>query len=128
MSVTLPERVRERRDSARQAAAEILTRAADDGRDLTPDDLAEHQRHVDAEREAADELDRLRDEQIAELRAGTARAGGRPVLTRAEADIARAFKSAIFAKNRRRRSSSAPTWPTSGPTTCPRWCTAAPAT
>jgi len=99
LTVTLPERVRERRDSARQAAAEILTRAANDGRDLTPDDLAEHQRHVDAEREAADELDRLRDEQIAELRAGSARAGGRPVLTRADADIARAFKSAIFAKN-----------------------------
>jgi HK97 family phage major capsid protein len=99
VSVTLPERVRERRDSARQAAAEILTRAADDGRDLTGDDLAEHQRHIDAEREAADELDRLRDEQIAELRAGTARAGGRPVLTRADADIARAFKSAIYAKN-----------------------------
>jgi HK97 family phage major capsid protein len=99
VSVTLPERVRERRDSARQAAAEILTRAASDGRDLTGDDLAEHQRHVDAEREAADELDRLRDEQIAELRAGTARAGGRPVLTRADADIARAFKSAIYAKN-----------------------------
>jgi HK97 family phage major capsid protein len=99
LTVTLPERVRERRDSARQAAAEILTRAANDGRDLTPDDLAEHQRHVDAEREAADELDRLRDEQIAELRAGGARAGGRPVLTRAEADIARAFKAAIYAKN-----------------------------
>jgi HK97 family phage major capsid protein len=99
VTATLAERVRERRDTARQAAAEILTRAADDGRDLTPDDLAEHQRHIDAEREAADELDRLRDEQIAELRAGTARAGGRPVLTRAAADIARAFRSAIYAKN-----------------------------
>jgi HK97 family phage major capsid protein len=95
---SLAERVRDRRDGARQAAAEILTRAADDGRDLTPDDLAEHQRHVDAEREAADELDRLRDEQIADLRAGKAR-DGRPVLTRAAADIASAFKSAIYARN-----------------------------
>jgi HK97 family phage major capsid protein len=99
LSVSLAERVLERRDTARQAAAEILTRAADDGRDLTPADLAEHQRHVDAEREAADELDRLRDEQIADLRAGAARSAGRPVLTREAADIAQAFRSAIFAKN-----------------------------
>jgi hypothetical protein len=46
----------------------ILTRAAEEQLDLTPDELREHAHHVAAEREAADELERLRDEQIAELR------------------------------------------------------------
>jgi HK97 family phage major capsid protein len=93
------ERLREQRTTARDAADQILTRAADDGRDLTPDELAEHRQHVIAEREAADELERARDEQIAELRAGAARNGGRPVLSRQNAEIARAFRSAIYAKN-----------------------------
>jgi len=96
---TLQERLVERRDAARTAADEILTRAGDEGRDLTPDELVEHRAHVQAEREAADELDAHRDSQVAELRAGAARNSGRPVLSRASADIARAFKSAIFAKN-----------------------------
>ena len=97
--MTLLEQLRERRDTARQAAEQILTRAADEQRDLTPDELAEHRQHVTAERETADEADRVRDEQIAELRARTARNGGRPVLTREAAETARAFRSAIFAKN-----------------------------
>jgi HK97 family phage major capsid protein len=94
----LLDQLRQRRDTAREAAETILTRAADDGRDLTPDELAEHRQHVTAEREASDEADRVRDEQLAELRAGVAR-NGRPVLSRASADIARAFRSAIFSKN-----------------------------
>jgi HK97 family phage major capsid protein len=94
----LLDQLRQRRDTAREAAEAILTRAADDGRDLDAEELAEHRQHVIAEREAADEADRLRDEQIAELRAGVAR-NGRPVLSRQDAEIARAFKSAIFAKN-----------------------------
>lgn len=87
MSIT--ERIRERRDGARTAAEEILTRAAEESRDLTADELAEHGRRVVEEREAADELDRLRDEQIAELRAaatrtpaGVAAPPREPVLTR----------------------------------------------
>jgi HK97 family phage major capsid protein len=85
--VTLLDQLRERRDTARQTAEQILTRAADEQRDLTPDELAEHRQHVTAEREAADEADRVRDEQIAELRATTARRTGPPaprgpVLTR----------------------------------------------
>jgi HK97 family phage major capsid protein len=95
----LVDELRERRASARAAADEILTRAADDGRDLTPDEGRAHAGHVADERAAGDELDRLRDEQIAELRAGAARGAGGPVLTREAADIARAFKSAIYAKN-----------------------------
>jgi len=93
------DRLRERRTQARTSADEILTRAAEEQRDLSPDELADHNRHVTEEREAADELDQRRDEQIAELRAGAARRNGGPVLTRANADIARAFKSAIYSKN-----------------------------
>lgn len=74
--MSLAERIRERRDGARTAAEEILTRAADETRDLSPDELAEHGRRVVEEREAADELDRLRDEQIAELRAAAVRRPG----------------------------------------------------
>jgi HK97 family phage major capsid protein len=94
----LLDQLRQRRDTAREAAETILTRAADEGRDLTGDELVEHAQHVTAEREAADEADRIRDEQIAELRAGVAR-NGRPVLSRASQDLARQFRSAIFAKN-----------------------------
>src|SRR5215204_5165091 len=99
MVPSLVDRLREQRTTARTVADEILTRAADDGRDLSPDELAEHRQHVIAEREAADELDAHRDQQIAELRAGAARNGARPVLSREAAETARAFRSAIFAKN-----------------------------
>jgi HK97 family phage major capsid protein len=94
----LLDQLRQRRDTAREAAETILTRASDEGRDLDTDELTEHRAHVVAEREAADEADRLRDEQLAELRAGVAR-NGRPVLSRASQDLARQFRSAIFAKN-----------------------------
>ncbi len=84
---TLLDQLRQRRDTHRQGAEQILTRAADEQRDLTPDELADHRQHVIAEREAADEADRVRDEQIAELRATAARRTGPPaprgpVLTR----------------------------------------------
>jgi hypothetical protein len=39
---TLIERLREQRSNVRTAAAQILTRAADEQRDLNPDELAEH--------------------------------------------------------------------------------------
>jgi hypothetical protein len=74
--LTLLDQLRQRRETARQAAEQILTHAADEQRHLTGDELAEHRQQVIAEREAADEADRLRDEQIAELRATAAR---RPV-------------------------------------------------
>lgn len=87
--LTVAERIRERRESARTAAEEILTRAADDGRDLTADELVEHRQQLDAERAAADELDRLRDEQIAELRAAATRAPGGPSAPPREPVLAR---------------------------------------
>ena len=93
------DRLRDQRTTAREAADQILTRAAEEQRDLSPDEIAEHRLHVIAEREAADELERARDAQIAELRAAGARNGGRQVLTREAAETARAFRSAIFAKN-----------------------------
>jgi hypothetical protein len=118
----LMDRLRERRTQAREAADQILTRAAEDGRDLSPEELVEHAQRVTEEREAADELDRLRDEQIAELRA-TAAAGRGPVLSRASAELARQFRSAIYAKNPQPIEVYSDC-PTSGPTTCPR-CRAA---
>jgi HK97 family phage major capsid protein len=95
---TVIEALREQRTSARDAADQILTRAAEEQRDLNADEIAEHRLHVIAEREAADELERARDAQIAELRAAGAR-NGRPVLSRQNAEIARAFRSAINARN-----------------------------
>lgn len=82
--------LRDKRVHARTAADAILTRAATEARDLTADELTQHAQLVTEEREAADELDALRDQQIAELRATVARrpgalAGstpGSPVLTR----------------------------------------------
>lgn len=91
--------LRSRRTEARTAADQLLTRAQDDGRDLTPDEVTQHAQHVRDERAAADELEELHANQIAELRAGAARGNGGPVLTREAADIARAFRSAIFAKS-----------------------------
>src|SRR5215212_12062650 len=85
--LTLLDQLRQRRDTARQAAEQILIRAADEQRDLSPDELADLRQQVTAEREAADEAGRVRDEQIAELRATAARRTGPPaargpVLTR----------------------------------------------
>jgi hypothetical protein len=83
----LLDQLRDRRAAARTAADAILTRAAEEQRDLTPDELAEHGRQVVAEREAADAMDAERDRQLAELRAAATRRPGstatsEPVLTR----------------------------------------------
>ena len=83
----LLDQLRERRGAARAAQDTVLTRAAEEQRDLTPDELAEHGRHVAAEREAADAMDAERDRQLAEVRAAATRRPGpaaprEPVLTR----------------------------------------------
>jgi hypothetical protein len=82
----LLDELRGRRDAARAAQDEVLTRAATESRDLSPDELAEHGRQVAAEREAADAMDAERDRQLAELRAAPTRrpntATSEPVLTR----------------------------------------------
>jgi HK97 family phage major capsid protein len=94
----LLDQLRERRGEARTAADEILTRAAGEGRDPAPDELAQYQAHVAAEREAADAMEAERDRQLAEVRAMATR-GRAPTLSRASAELARQFRSAIFAKN-----------------------------
>jgi HK97 family phage major capsid protein len=83
----LLDQLRDQRTAARTAADGILTRAAEEQRDLTPDELAEHGRHVVAEREASDQLEAERDRQLAELRAAATRrpsstATSEPVLSR----------------------------------------------
>jgi HK97 family phage major capsid protein len=96
--VPLLDDLRQRRTAAREAADTILTRAADEGRDLTPDEAREHREHVIAEREAADRIEEAHAAEMAELRAAQ-RAGRGPVLSRQAQDTARAFRSAIYSKN-----------------------------
>jgi hypothetical protein len=76
--MALLDQLREQRASARTAADEILTRAAADGRDPAPDELATYQSHVTAEREAADAMEAERDRQLAEVRAMATRGRPRP--------------------------------------------------
>jgi HK97 family phage major capsid protein len=94
----LLDRLREQRATARTSADEILTRAAAEGRDPAPDELATYQAHVTAEREAADAMEAERDRQLAEVRAMATR-GRAPTLSRASAELARQFRSAIYSKN-----------------------------
>jgi HK97 family phage major capsid protein len=83
----LLDQLRDRRGAARTAQDGILTRAAEEQRDLTPEELAEHGRQVLAEREAADAIEAEHARQLAEaLAAPTRRLGPEaprsPVLTR----------------------------------------------
>jgi HK97 family phage major capsid protein len=94
----LLDQLREQRASARAVSDEILTRAAAEARDPSPEELAAYQAQVVAEREAADALEAERDRQLQEVRAMATR-GRQPALTREAADLARQFRSAIFAKN-----------------------------
>jgi HK97 family phage major capsid protein len=94
----LLDQLREQRATARAEGDQILTRAAAEGRDPSPDELADYQAQVLAEREAADAMEAERDRQLAEVRAMATR-GRQPVLSRQAAELARQFRSAIFAKN-----------------------------
>jgi HK97 family phage major capsid protein len=95
---TLLDQLRERRTAARSSADAILERAATEQRDLSADELREYTAKVGEQRDVDDELDRRRDEELAELRAASVRRGG-PVLSRASLDLARQFRSAIYAKS-----------------------------
>jgi HK97 family phage major capsid protein len=95
---SLLDQLREQRATARAAADDVLTRASAEGRDLAPDELTDYQAQVAAEREANDAIEREHARQLAEVRAMATR-GRQPTLTRAEADLARQFRSAIYAKN-----------------------------
>jgi HK97 family phage major capsid protein len=93
----LLDQLREQRSAARQSADQILERASTEGRDLTPEEAAEHRQHALAEREASDRIEEAHARELAELRAAQHRRGN--VLSRQALDTARAFRSAIFARN-----------------------------
>jgi HK97 family phage major capsid protein len=97
----LLDELRARRAQAREAADAILTRAAQESRDLTPEEATEHHTQVVAEREASDAIEAERDRELAELRAaGTRRPGPavphEPVLTREQSVEQWAQQSGLF--------------------------------
>jgi HK97 family phage major capsid protein len=94
----LLDQLREQRATARTERDQILTRAASEGRDPSPEELAQYQAHDLAEREASDAVEAERDRQLAEVRAMATRRSG-PTLTRQAAETASAFRAAIFSKN-----------------------------
>jgi HK97 family phage major capsid protein len=96
--VALLDDLRQRRADARTAADAILTRAAEEQRDLAADELREYQQQVIATREADDAIEQEHERLLSEARAAQ-RAGRGPTLNRQALDTARAFRSAIFAKN-----------------------------
>jgi len=96
--VALLDDLRNRRADARTAADEILTRAAGEQRDLAADELTAYQAQVVATREADDAIEAEHERLLAEARAAS-RAGRGPTLNRQALDTARAFRSAIYAKN-----------------------------
>jgi HK97 family phage major capsid protein len=86
-ALSLLEELRQRRTAARTAADAVLERAAAESRDLTPEELADYQAQVLAQREADDAIEAERDREVAELRAASTRRPGpdvprEPVLTR----------------------------------------------
>jgi HK97 family phage major capsid protein len=96
--VALLDDLRTRRADARTAADTILTRAAEESRDLAADELTQYQAQVVATREADDAIEAEHERLLAEARAAS-RAGRGPTLSRSSAELARQFRSAIFAKS-----------------------------
>jgi HK97 family phage major capsid protein len=96
--VALLDELRTKRTAAREAADQVLERAAGESRDLTADELQQYQARVVEQREADDAIEAEHERQLAEARAA-ARGNRGPVLSRAALDTARAFRSAIFAKS-----------------------------
>ena len=68
----------EQRTALRADTDTLLTRAADESRDLTPDELRERARLVAEIREVEDALDAARDTEIRELRAAALAAATTP--------------------------------------------------
>ena len=83
----LLDQLRDQRAAVRTTQDGILTRAATEQRDLTPDELAEHTARSVEARELDDRIEQLLADQVAELRAASTRTASRdvprePVLTR----------------------------------------------
>jgi HK97 family phage major capsid protein len=58
-----------KRREARSAADSLITRAADDGRDLSPEELSSWQEHVATEREINERVEELHESEVREMRA-----------------------------------------------------------
>jgi HK97 family phage major capsid protein len=83
----LLDQLRDQRTAVRTAQDGILTRAATEQRDLTPEELAEHTARAVEARELDDRIEQLLADQVAELRAASTRGPAatvprEPVLTR----------------------------------------------
>jgi HK97 family phage major capsid protein len=83
----LLDQLRDQRAAVRTTQDGILTRAATEQRDLTPEELAEHTARSVEARELDDRIEQLLADQVAELRAASTRTAGpdvprSPVLTR----------------------------------------------
>jgi HK97 family phage major capsid protein len=83
----LLDQLRDQRAAVRTAQDGILTRAATEQRDLSPEELAEHTARSVEARELDDRIEQLLADQVAELRAASTRGPGasvprEPVLTR----------------------------------------------
>src|SRR5215213_8543004 len=83
----LLDQLRDQRAAVRSTQDGILTRAATEQRDLTPEELAEHTARSVEARELDDRIEQLLADQVAELRAASTRTASQdvprePVLTR----------------------------------------------
>jgi hypothetical protein len=67
------EALRRKRDELRAAADEILTRSAEEERDLTSEESAQHRDVVGQLRDLDDEIERILEQEVAEVRAKTTR-------------------------------------------------------
>jgi HK97 family phage major capsid protein len=94
----LLEELRQRRTELRTSTDEILTRASSEQRDLSPEEWTTYRAHQGDLQQVQDRIEELRDQEVAELRARVP-AGRGSTLTRADAELARQFRSAIFAKS-----------------------------
>jgi hypothetical protein len=77
--VALIDQLREQRAAVRTAGDGILTRAAEESRDLTPEELADHGARTVEARELDDRIEALLADQVAELRAAQVRQPATPV-------------------------------------------------
>ena len=85
--MALIDQLRDQRAAVRTAGDAILTRAAEESRDLTAEELADHTARAVEARELDDRIESLLADQVAELRAAQVRTPARsapsePVLTR----------------------------------------------
>jgi HK97 family phage major capsid protein len=96
---SLIEQLKDKRVELRTAVDAIHTRATTEERDLSAEELADYTTKTRELRQVEDRIEEVRDAEVAELRAATVAGRGGQVLTRADAELAHQFRSAIFAKN-----------------------------